>query len=201
MGIRIGIWEYIFLIKPIFSKGCMIIGNVIICETWLFHMRDITHSYVWHDSFTCVTWPIYMCDRTHSYVWHDHCICVINSYLNALGLHWKRDHMCDVTHSYVWHDSFICVTWLFHMCDMTHLCVRHVSLICATWLIHMWHDPFTWVIHEYMNALKLHWQHDHTCDMTLSHAWHDSLICVTWRHATHVHESRHTYTQIWGGYD
>jgi len=62
--------------------------------TWLIHMCDMTHSYVWHDSFICVTWLIHMCDKTHSYVWHDSFICVT----------WLI-HMCDMTHSYVWHDS------------------------------------------------------------------------------------------------
>jgi len=58
-------------------------------------MCDMTHSYVWHDSFLCVTWLIPMCDMTHSYVWHDSLICV--SWLI---------NMWDMTHSYVWHDSF-----------------------------------------------------------------------------------------------
>ena len=39
--------------------------------TWLIHVRDMTHSYMWHDSFMCVTWLIHVCDMTHSYVWHD----------------------------------------------------------------------------------------------------------------------------------
>jgi len=58
------------------------------CVTWLTHMCDMTHSYVWHDSFICVTWLIHMCDKTHS---------------------WPI-HMRGVTHSYVWHDLFI-LTW------------------------------------------------------------------------------------------
>jgi len=67
------------------------------------HMCDITHSYVWHDSFICATWLIHMCDMTHS--------CVS----------WLM-HMCDLTHS---HDLFIYVTWLIHMLDMTY---SHESL-------------------------------------------------------------------------
>ena len=41
------------------------------CLTWLIHMCDMTHSYVWHDSFICVTRLIHICDMTHSYMWHD----------------------------------------------------------------------------------------------------------------------------------
>ena len=78
-------------------------------------LRDMTHSYVWHDSY--VVWY-------DSYVWHDSCICV------------KRlIHMCDMTHSYLWHDSFICVTWLINMCDMAHSYVWHDYA-------HVWHDLF-----------------------------------------------------------
>jgi len=28
-----------------------------------------SYTHVWHDSFICVTWLIHMCDMTHSYVW------------------------------------------------------------------------------------------------------------------------------------
>jgi len=72
-------------------------------------MYDMTHSYVWHDSFI---------DMTHSYVRHD-------------------AFMCDMTHSYARHDAFICVTWLIHMCDMIHWHVQNDAFTCVTWLIHM----------------------------------------------------------------
>jgi len=32
-----------------------------LCSPWLIHMCDMTHPYVWHDSFICVTWLIHMC--------------------------------------------------------------------------------------------------------------------------------------------
>jgi len=176
-------------------------------------MCDMTHSYVWHDSFICVTWlnhmcDIHMCDTTHSYVWHDSFICA-----------WLI-HMCDMTrsrvrHSYVWHDSFICVTWLIHMCDMTHSHVWHDSLIwhehtSPHWADHQLCDttPFigvTWLnlmcdmtqtgttIIEYTTncvTWRIHmctWltrECDiHTCEMTHSYMWHDSLMCATWLHS------------------
>jgi len=77
--------------------------------TWLIHMCDMTHSHVWHDSFTCVTWLIHMCDMTHSHVWHDS----------------------------FWSVSDACVTWLFHTCDMTPSYARHDSCVFVTWLVHV----------------------------------------------------------------
>jgi len=81
-------------------------------------IRDVTHSYVWHDSFVRVTWLIHMCDRTHPYVWNDSFMCV-------------------------WLDSCTCATWLIHMCVLwyIHTCliatVIRSTLSCVTWLIYM----------------------------------------------------------------
>jgi len=92
-------------------------------------MWDMTHSYVWHDSFICVTWLIHMFNRTHSYVWHDSFICVT----------WLI-HMCDMTPlklnllkmlnmlNMLNLPHLLCGTWLIHMCDMTHSLVRHNML-------------------------------------------------------------------------
>ena len=100
------------------------------CVTWLIDICDMTHSYVWHDSFICVTWLTHMCDMTHSYVWH-------------------VAFLCDMAYSYVWHDSFICVTWLIHMCDMKNhmhivaqgvLCVSMCDMTYAVTNIYVWHD-------------------------------------------------------------
>jgi len=110
--------------------------------TWPLPTCDMTHSYVWLDSFICVPWVIHMCVKAHSYVfhatqgstsiwnaavrWHDssytwlhHFICV--SWL-CICLTWLM-HLCDKTHACVWHDSCMCVTRLMHVCDMKHACV------------------------------------------------------------------------------
>ena len=50
-------------VKPIFICAHVVFIRV----TWLIHICDMTHSYVWHDSFICVTWLIHVCDVTHSY--------------------------------------------------------------------------------------------------------------------------------------
>jgi len=154
-----------------------------LCVTWLIHMCDMTHSYVWHDSFLCVTWRIHMCGMTHSYVWYDSFICVI----------WIM-HMCDMMHSCVWHDSLICVTWLIRICDMTHSYAWHDSFICVIRLIHMcdfthfyvWHDScicVTWLIYK--------------CDMSHWFVWHDSYAAHNYRVAMVMsHISCHTYEWV-----
>jgi hypothetical protein len=38
--------------------------------TWLLHMCDVS-PHEWHDSFISVTWFICLCDLTHLYVWLD----------------------------------------------------------------------------------------------------------------------------------
>jgi len=93
-----------------------IVCIVFMCVTWLIHMCDgscflveehrdelsreaafvrrrssqacdMTHSYVWHDSFVCVAWLFHTCDVTHWYMCRDSLICVP----------WLI-HMCDVIH-------------------------------------------------------------------------------------------------------
>jgi len=93
---------------------------------WRIHMCDMTHSYVRHDSFICETWLIHMWDMTHSYLLHNPCTCVT----------WLV-HLWDVTRSYVWCVSFMYVTWLVHMCDMTRSYVKqHDSFTLVTWLVY-----------------------------------------------------------------
>jgi len=121
--------------------------------TWLIHMCDMTHSYVWHDSLICVTWLFHTCDTTYSYtcartrdvvqtlsringschVWMSHVTReVVMSHTNV-----SINESCQITHSHIWHDPFTYVTWLIYMCDMTHLHVRHDSFTCVTRLFHM----------------------------------------------------------------
>jgi len=60
------------------------------------HMHDVTHSYLWRESYVCVTWLVYMCSMTHS--------CVLRDLFNYAS--WLI-RMRDMTRLYVCHDSFI----------------------------------------------------------------------------------------------
>jgi len=81
-----------------------VIHDSFICETWLIHMWDMTHSYVRHDSFTCETWVIHMWDMTHSHMRHDSFMCRT-----------RLIHECVMAHLCVKHDVFTCLLWLIHM--------------------------------------------------------------------------------------
>jgi len=127
--------------------------------SWLIHMCDVTHSYVYLDSFIYSTWFIH--------VWHDSpmhglwliYMCVLTNFLygrrdSRIGHSAEVVLVCAVTHSYmwalthsrVWRDSFVCVPWLIHMCDMTLSYAWYDSFICVTWLIHIY-ICVCWLIH------------------------------------------------------
>jgi len=96
-------------------------------------MRDMTHSYVGHDSsyvgnasFIFGTWLVF---PTLGRRWHDSCICgpwfihmrdMHHSYVEWASF-FRQCGSGDMTHSHVGHDSFTCGAWLIHMWDMTHL--------------------------------------------------------------------------------
>ena len=65
-----------------------------ICVTWLIHMCDMTHTYVWDYSFIRVPWPMYTCDVTPAQVSVTHT--AVDTF-----------HMCDMTHPYQSHDPII----------------------------------------------------------------------------------------------
>ena len=78
----------------------------------LNHTCDMTHSYVWHDSFIWVSAPALRSPRTASgYV----CPVTWRSFLCVTSVL----HMYRRTHSYAWHASFICVTCPIPMCDIS----------------------------------------------------------------------------------
>jgi len=158
-------------------------------------MCDITHSYVWRDSFTYVTWLIHMWqdyflrDMTHLYQTCDmsdtneSCLlsCVFwNSYVTRhdsfeSSLIWMRHAFRHVWYVATWPICLLSsVFWKSHVTrhdsfisDMSE-CVMHSY---ETWLIHRWHDKsVSWV-----------------CGECLTNVWHVSLICdIHMRHDSFI---------------
>jgi len=136
---------------------------------WFIHMCDMTHLYVWYDSFIIV--DLLLCPVTRCVVDH--------SFTSATWL----SHMWDMTHSYVRHDSFICETWLIHYCRLTAvhcdvLCRQSLKCECDMVHSHVW-QSVTWLIHMW--------------DVTPSYVWCDSLICETW--LMHMWDVTHSYVR------
>jgi len=103
------------------NESCHTYEWVKLCVTWLIYIHNLTHSYVWHDSFICVAWLIHMCDMTHLCV-----TCLIYTHNNIT--HSLQDHFVRVARHTI--QSIIltkpplwwcvtCVTWLIER-DMTH---------------------------------------------------------------------------------
>ena len=171
------------------------------CATRRIFMRDMTHSYVRHDSFvrvtwlvvwrcwSCIgcsfrwaTWLILTCDTTHFY-------CVMwliltrdtTFSLEMLEPYWVRFPMGNMPHSYVrgQHASFLCswATCLILMFDTICFYVWHDSFSFVTWLILICDMTHSHLWHDsflFVTWLIL------VCNMTHSYLWHDSSMCVMW---------------------
>jgi len=193
--------------------------------TWLIHTCDMTHSYVWHDSFTRVPWLIHMCDMTHSHVWHDSFICVTWVQVRM----WTANNF-NKTPLYVCHDSFssLFMTRLIPMCNMNHSYVWHgyrhpfgqlrsVTSLIFFWVLSHFMSHGTkkkiWDSYFFVPWLMTHLYLFHgsclffNCDMTHDylHLWHDSpeqdIVPAGWSDirmspVSHINESCLTYEWV-----
>jgi len=146
--------------------------DILICVTWLIHMCDLTHSYVWHDShvwhdlFICVTWLARGCNRTDSYVWRD--LLTVVTRLVHTRVTWLF-HTCDMTPPYVWHNFFLAATWLIiHVNTHTHTHTQDTPT-------HTWHTH-----------THTHTHTHHSCKHNSHLTRHKSLSCPTWLMNTHA---------------
>ena len=124
-----------FSVNWLISVCAMTHSNV----TGLMHMPYMTHSHVWHDSFTCMTWHIHMYDMTHSHVWQDSPYCQL---CGEFSLWWscKTASLLWLSNSVLAASSCWSWTWRLHFCAeylfVTFLCRYapllsiHVGLFC-----------------------------------------------------------------------
>jgi len=111
------VWSAALLLqlRCISPSLCCSLARSFIRVTWLFHMSDMTLSYVWHDTFTWVVG-----EGSHiSSVWHNSFTCVT----------------CLIP-MYAWRTSFICVTSLCARCARAGIRVLIYTRIRVRTYIH-----------------------------------------------------------------
>ena len=150
-------------------------------------MCDMTHSYVWHDSFICVTWLIHMCDMTHSYVWHNSFICCDTLwYASAAAL--LMSHI--ITHA-----TYECTTHISHYMYDLYAAVE----ACRTVRWAEWHIQ-TWVVvmsHIWMSHVTFMNESCHTCEWVMSHI---NVLLGSWMCYSDHHTVRHACTAAYRSY-
>jgi len=147
-------------------------------------LRNMTHSYVQHDSF------LYMTQRI-CYVQHDGSLCAT----------W-RISMRHITWSYVRHDAFLHETKCFLLCDLSHSCMRHDWILRATLIITACDMTHSFAHDSFLHAAWSIPMHDktHFCichDMTHFNICNDIFKCVSWR-VPHSYVLLSPLSSIWG---
>ena len=105
--------DFICVISYVWFHTCFTVAGVWLTRmshVWDIQMCDMTHSFVWHDSFICV-WLTRM-----SHVWINH----VTHRMSHGPQYLSGNH---IWLAYAWHDSFIRVTWLAG--DSPHAQVTH----------------------------------------------------------------------------
>jgi len=171
------------------------------CIPWVIHTYDMTHLYVYHDSFTRVIWLIYIfllsnhlaqsaCDSDAVYI----CICTY-IYIHIFICIRIHIYIYIYIYIYVYIYTYICI-YIYMLygsdCATPHKYALQDSFKHVTWLIHTctmtllptnsvlqcvmyeWVTPHICVSHICVTWLV------HTCGVTHSYAWRDSFKHVTW---------------------
>jgi len=158
-------------------------------------MCDVTHSYVWRDSF--------MCDVTHSYVWFDSFICVIwLSFMTVMWITRKNFNFVHIGMSHVTHtnESRHIFEWVTSHIQIN---VTHPQMLrfCSHWN----ESRHTYERVMWVTAHLHNWYVQY--DSFMSATWCTWLVyIVTWpicvshsrmfRFCPHRNESHHTYKRV-----
>jgi len=126
------------------------VASAILSILSLMVMGDMTHCYVWRDSFVCVTWLIVTCDVTRLCVWHDSllrvtwlvCVCDMSP---SGWLWWSRPLIMDLIY-HVTRNNESCHT---HKRVKSHVTMSHVTHY------HQWSPLIMDLIYGGMGWLRL----------------------------------------------
>ena len=104
-----------------------------VCVTWLLCVRDVIHSYLWHDSFICVMCCRHVCDMTFPYMW---------PYI--YGYAYMRVDMCDQTTD-VWWVTYVCPHLCIGVSCQGHFCMPTRMHWCVMSYVYIRVNTYTYV--------------------------------------------------------
>jgi len=183
--------------------------------TWLIHMCDMSHLYVWHDSFICVTCRIHMCDMIDSpgpSLQHaaTHCNTLQHPATHCSTLQHTAAHFNTLQHNVTYcntlqhtaahcntlqHTATHCNTLQTHCNTLQHMTESRCPSTRALRSPRR-HLPLpcsTWPIHRRALTHSYVWHH-HTFHCNV---WHDSIICDTWLIHCNIWHDSHSYLNTW----
>ena len=193
------------------------------CVTWLIHMCDVAHSYVWHDSYMCVTWLFHL---TYAHYWvlsrgkwreaSNPCPCcglwqqwdMTNGWMSHATLIEESCHISE------WVVTHISTCWWVvlgpaacdmnetcHTCEwvMRHLCTSHVAHLnesCHIYL-HMWMWRERTRKREKENYREKEREGERERERENGYVWHDSFKSAHLRAAAcDMNETCRTYAWV-----
>ena len=115
-----------------------------LCESSPWANASLHEWFMWNDAsewiihMTCVTWPIRTCDMTHSYVWHD-------SFERDMNHSYDMNHMNASFHEwFMWNDGWmIHVTRdssMTHDCNWSRYLYEWNSFMRVLWMFAIVHS-------------------------------------------------------------
>jgi len=169
-----------------------------ICETWLIHMWDMTHSYVRHVSFIWdVTHSSVMCTvglglrqgvprfsrRGMSHIWMSHAMLMNES---CRTYEWVMVH--------IWMRQVVHINEMSHDAHMNESRHTYKWVVLLIWMSHVASMNESWCNCE---CVMLHISIKHGAHLNESrHTCKSLILCTRRRHVAHMNEARGTYKWV-----
>jgi len=179
------------------------------------HLRAMTCSYVWHDSFICAPWLVHMCAVTRSGVCNGVCIhdlCIhMNCTITRWHCIWMSHDLCihinkSLCHEWVMYCAYMWIAWWLGgtVYESVMTCAYISTSLCVmneSWRVHtsgLHNDSMalymnrSWPVHAYQRVLVYTnepWLM-HTCE------WHNDSVALYMNESWPVHTYQWVFVYI-----
>jgi len=151
--------------------------------TWLIHICDMTHTYVWHDTFICVT-CVWQKSPPHKLYASCH------------------TYECDMTYLCVGHDWFMWVTWSIYGCETKVTTALCICERCHKHELNEYHELTEYHdMRKMTRTMSLHACLSHTCMRAHANSRFCSLSLSTSPHTPHKCVRGHAERMLHGDTD